>query len=141
MFSLRKESFFIKWKMSNLIYKLKLLTSWKIHLIVSIIYLEQIHSKSSIFNHQSSSSVTVNKHEEYQIKKILKCQINKKENQLLIKWVEYDELIWKLFDEIQKMFLSWYNVFWSRNWKNDQESDSNLTQAKHDLISFMNCIE
>ena len=85
LFSLKKELFSIKQKMSNLTYKLKLSASWKIHSVVSVIYLEQTYSESSIFDHQLSSSVIMNKHEEYQIKKILKCQINEKKNQLLIK--------------------------------------------------------
>ena len=93
LFLLREKSFSIKWKMSDLTYKLKFSASWKIHLIISVIYLEQTYDESSIFDHQSSSSVIVNKHKKYQIEKILKYQINEKEDQLLIKWVEYDELI------------------------------------------------
>ena len=40
LFLLKEESFSIKQKMSNLIYKLKLSASWKIYSIISVIHLE-----------------------------------------------------------------------------------------------------
>lgn len=81
--------FFIKKKISNLIYELKLSQSMKIHFVISVIHLEQIlndeFERELISHTAGSDSIVIDEKNHYVVEKIIKTETRKSKLEFMMK--------------------------------------------------------
>ena len=90
--------FFVKKKIENLIYELKLLTFMKINFVIFVIHLKQakkneLFERDSAFHIVDSKSIVVNENDQYVIKKIMRAEMKNEESDYIVKWKKYEKKI------------------------------------------------
>ena len=131
------DSFKIKKKINDLTFQLKLSKIMRIHDVIFIVHLEQIHS--DFFDRVISSSSIIEHQEDklYVVQKILRREKRDDESEYKIKWKDYSKATWKSVAQLVKDVSNMIIKFEQRRsrWKRALTRYSHLDSRRNSLSS------